>query len=187
MTDTASRDQDLIRKLTEIVHANLGNEAFGVHELAKASGMSLYRLSRVLHTINRKTVNQFIREVRLVRAHEMLLIEACTVSEAAYRTGFGSPAYFNKCFHEFYGYPPGKLKKGDQNSPEPVIQKDFRNIIRPGKISGNAGMINYARILFLILFVLTTVYFINGRVRPCEKKRLPAYADTRVSLVVMPF
>jgi len=34
-----------------------------------------------------------------------------TASEVAYRTGFGSPAYFSKCYHEYYGYPPGEEKK----------------------------------------------------------------------------
>jgi hypothetical protein len=31
------------------------------------------------------------------------------VAEIAYRVGFGSPAYFNKCFRDCYGYPPGEV------------------------------------------------------------------------------
>jgi AraC-like DNA-binding protein len=41
---------------------------------------------------------------------ELLKQKNITASEVAYRTGFGSPAYFNTCFHEYYGYPPGGTK-----------------------------------------------------------------------------
>ena len=111
MTENLSTDQILIRKLTEIVLANLENENFGVKELANESGMSHYRLNRRLHSISNKTINQFISETRLQKALEMLQNEELTAAEVAYKVGFSSPAYFNTCFHEFFGYPPGKVKK----------------------------------------------------------------------------
>ena len=111
MTDSSSIDQVFIRKLTDIVLANLGNADFGVKELAHESGISLYRLNRRLRSINRKTTRQFIQELRLQKALEMLQNEEFNVSEIAYRAGFSSPSYFNSCFHEFFGYPPGKVKK----------------------------------------------------------------------------
>lgn len=111
MVEAIITDQIFINKLTEIILANLGNEKFGVKELAQESGMSLYRMSRKLHSINKKTVNQFIREVRLQKALEMLKNEEYTGSEVAYKTGFGSPAYFSKCFHDFFGYTPGEVRE----------------------------------------------------------------------------
>jgi tetratricopeptide (TPR) repeat protein len=187
MTDATSRDQLFIGKLTEIIHANLGNEAFGVNELAKASGMSLYKLGRKLQSINRKTVNQFIREVRLEKALEMLLREDYTVSEVAYRTGFGSPAYFNRCFHEYFGHSPGKIKKGDLGNLEPDILNKLNGNNKPEKISERLNLINYAGFLFIILVIMTVVYFINNRIQMAEKNKELASADSRVSIVVMPF
>ncbi len=122
MTDSSSIDQVFIRKLTDIVLANLGNANFGVKELAHESGISLYRLNRRLRSINRKTTRQFIQELRLQKALEMLQNEECNVSEIAYRAGFSSPSYFNSCFHEFFGYPPGKVKK---RRPEPREENIF--------------------------------------------------------------
>jgi TolB-like protein len=46
----------------------------------------------------------------------MLLQNLGTVSEISYRVGFGSPSYFNKCFHEYYGYPPGEVRKTESIS-----------------------------------------------------------------------
>lgn len=125
MTDSSSIDKVFIRKLTGIVLANLENADFGVKELAHESGISPYRLNRRLHSTNRKTTRQFIRELRLQKALEMLQNEECNVSEISYRAGFNSPSYFNSCFHEYFGYPPGKVKKrmveaGEQNITVPV-------------------------------------------------------------------
>ena len=121
MTEPPLIDQIFLRKLTEIIIANLENTTFGVKELAHESGMSLYRLNRRIHSINGKTTRQFIQELRLLKALEMLQNEEFAVSEIAYKTGFNSPSYFNSCFHEFFGYPPGKVKKRRPESREEDI------------------------------------------------------------------
>src|SRR5512133_1898151 len=110
MADHIMKDENLLACLTDIILANLGNENFGVNDLAQQAGMSHYVLSRKLHAVSGKTINQLIREVRLNKAHEILQNENITAAEVAYRTGFGSPTYFNTCFNEFFGYPPGKMK-----------------------------------------------------------------------------
>jgi AraC-like DNA-binding protein len=106
-----ANDKVFISKLTEITLANLGDENFGVNELAHELGVSHHFLRRQLHEITNKTINQFIRETRLQKALEMLQNGKVTSSDVAYKVGFSSPAYFNTCFHEFFGYPPGKVKK----------------------------------------------------------------------------
>ncbi|MDP2335854.1 MAG: AraC family transcriptional regulator [Bacteroidota bacterium] len=95
MNDQSSIDHAFTRKLTEIIRANLENENFGVKELARETGMSRFNLNRKLHFISRKTINQFIREVRLERAMEMLRQESVTASEVSNEVGFSSPAYFS--------------------------------------------------------------------------------------------
>jgi len=119
MSDLSGKDQLFIRKISEIIHANLGNESFGVKELAHESGISQYTLSRRLYSISGKNINQYIRETRLHKALEMLQNEEVTASEVAYKVGFSSPTYFNTCFSEFFGFPPGKIKKsGSGNNHE---------------------------------------------------------------------
>jgi TolB-like protein/AraC-like DNA-binding protein/Tfp pilus assembly protein PilF len=105
-----SSDTDFIAKITEITLQNLGNENFGVNELAKVAEVNHTYLSQRLHKITNKSVSRFISEVRLEKAAEMLRNEEVTAAEAAYKVGFGSATYFNKCFHDFYGYPPGEVK-----------------------------------------------------------------------------
>ena len=111
MDEPLSLDQAFIKKLTEIILANLGNEHFGVEEISRLAGMSHTTIHRKLRSYTHLSLSQFIREVRLQKANEMLQQNLGTVSEISYRVGFGSPTYFNKCFHEYYGYPPGDVKK----------------------------------------------------------------------------
>jgi TolB-like protein/AraC-like DNA-binding protein len=119
MNDFTSMDHTFTRKLTDIILANLENESFGVKALARETGMSSFTLNRKLQVISRKTINQYIREVRLNRAMEILQQEPVNASEAGFKVGFGSPAYFSTCFSDYFGYPPGMVKKrGLNNSGE---------------------------------------------------------------------
>lgn len=104
-------NQIFLQRLTEITEENLTNEHFNVNDLASAMNMSHTKLYRKLKSLSHQTISQFIREIRLRKAQEILLKEDVTASEIAYRTGFGSPTYFNKCFHEYYGYSPLEFKK----------------------------------------------------------------------------
>lgn len=122
MNDQSSIDYAFVRKLTEIIHANLENENFGVKELARETGMSRFNLNRKLHFICHKTINQFIREVRLIRAMNLLLINSTTASEVAFKVGFSSPAYFSSCFSEYFGYPPGEVKKRGLNGSGEIME-----------------------------------------------------------------
>ncbi|MBN2665558.1 MAG: helix-turn-helix domain-containing protein [Bacteroidales bacterium] len=111
MTQPLSSDQAFIEKLTSIVTAQLANENFGVEDLAKMAGMSHATIHRKIKSIRNQNISQFIREIRLQKAMEMLQRGEGTIAEVAFRSGFGSPTYFIKCFHEQYGIPPGDFRK----------------------------------------------------------------------------
>ena len=128
MTRSAAGDRELIKRLTEIVHANLGNEQFGVEAFAGKAGLSRSYLHRRLNAIGHKSISNFIRTVRLERALSLLQEGESPVSEIAYRVGFGSPTYFNHCFHEHFGFPPGEVKKRGLIITEQVSGPDNLNV-----------------------------------------------------------
>ena len=128
MNDDLNKDQKFVGMLTEIILNNLENENFGVTDLARQAGMSHFVLSRRLHSVTGKTIIQFIRETRLKKALELLKGGDITAAEVAYKTGFGSPTYFNTCFNEYFGYPPGSVKKGElKNKNESKVFPDINN------------------------------------------------------------
>jgi len=110
-------ENDFLNRITEIIEENLSDERFGVSELAREAGMSRSNLLRRIQKLTDLSVSQFIRQVRLKNAMEMLKTESLNVSEVSYRVGFSSTSYFIKCFREHYGYPPGEVGKDTFNSP----------------------------------------------------------------------
>ena len=106
-----SDEQQYIDKLTEIIEEHLSDASFGVAELAREIGISRSSFHRRLKAIARQSISQFIRETRLKRAMELLQLQEGSVAEVAYGVGFGSTTYFSKCFHDYYGYPPGEVNK----------------------------------------------------------------------------
>ena len=111
MTDAQSADHLFIARLTGIVLANISREDFDVEELAREAHMSRSAIHRRLRYLGKRNASHFIREIRLQKAQGMLRDGFMTASEVAFRVGFGSPAYFSKCFHEYFGYPPGEEKR----------------------------------------------------------------------------
>src|SRR5512133_769270 len=111
MEEHHSIDQAFISKLTGIVIANLTDDNFNVEKLAKKAGISRITLYRRVRSIKRQNISQFIRGIRLQRAMEILQNHEGSVADIAFRVGFGSPTYFIKCFHDYYGYPPGEVRK----------------------------------------------------------------------------
>jgi TolB-like protein/AraC-like DNA-binding protein/Tfp pilus assembly protein PilF len=160
MSEHPVKDQIFISKLTGIILENLRNENFSVKELVLEAGISHYSLNQRLHEITNKTIKQFIREVRLQRALEMLQNENVSISDVAFKVGFGSPAYFNTCFHKFFGFPPGAVKKGDFVKTEEtdsvhVRQKQKKNALRTFFLL-SSGILVLAVSAYLIYVVFFT-------------------------------
>jgi AraC-like DNA-binding protein/TolB-like protein/Tfp pilus assembly protein PilF len=117
MNSVSSSESEFITKLTQIVEANLTNPQFGVSMLARELGMSRSNLHRKVNEITKITVSQFINQVRLHQAIEILRHSSNTVSEVAHQTGFSNTSYFIRKFHEYYGYTPGEVgnRENDEN------------------------------------------------------------------------
>ena len=112
-----SVDENFLEKIVLVVEKNMGDDQFGVEQLALAIGMSRSQLHRKLKALLGQAPNQFIRAFRLQRAHDLLKQNAATSSEIAYQVGFGSPSYFTKCFHEQYGYTPSEIHNQSPDFP----------------------------------------------------------------------
>jgi len=159
MDSEQSMDQAFIKKLNDLIDLNFGNERFGVKALARKLGMSRSNLHRKLQTIKGKSTSQFICEYRLKKAMAMLQNNVATASEIAYKVGFSSPSYFNKCFHKYYGYPPGEAKfKGIKPSYQ---EDDSTPIIKTDKSPKNFQLRRIALVVVVaIIFVLAISYVI---------------------------
>ena len=169
MPDSHSPDADFRSKITGIILENISNEQFGVSELADALNMSRSNLLRKLKKQTGLSVSQFIRQVRLERALEILRDGNATVSEISWQVGFSSTSYFIKCFREIYGYPPGEFSKQEMSSDD-----EEKPVVSDGK-KRRMGIL-----VAVILIVLAGILWIF--LKPTAKS-----AATDKSIAVLPF
>ena len=118
MLDPNSSPKSFSEEAEALVLANIEDENFGVSELAEAMHMSRSNLLRKIKKSTRVSASQFIRQVRLKKAMEILGEKSLTISEVSFQVGFASTSYFTKCFREYYGYPPGEVGKQTNVSSE---------------------------------------------------------------------
>src|SRR5664280_2144385 len=182
MADPLTNHQIFISRLTEIVLGNLRNDNFSVKKLAREVNMSHYGLSRKLYLITGKKVNQFINEVRLKKALELLQSEDTTASEVAYNLGFSSPSYFNKCFHEYFGYPPGKVIRTEFVAPDNKVEGSkypesilARNILK-------RYLLTFPGILLTLVVLLMIGFLVFKKI-----KTTPDLTDNKITIAVLPF
>ena len=136
MQENNFKKNDFLGSITQIIQENIADERFGVSELAAAINMSRSNLLRKIKKLTGLSVSQFIRQVRLEEAMEMLRQENLTVSEVSYAVGFGSTSYFIKCFGDHYGYPPGEVTNTDfdQNKDVQLEEPTKQKRADPGSI-----------------------------------------------------
>lgn len=93
-------------RVREILSARLGDPP-SLDELGRLVGCSPFYLSRQFSQATGMTIQQFLRQVRLERAAELLRAGKCNVTEAALEVGYSSLSHFTVAFRETYGCCPG--------------------------------------------------------------------------------
>jgi len=74
-----------------------------LEDIGRAVGCSLFHLSRTFSTATGMTILQYIRQLRMERAAELLRSGNFNVSEAALEGGYWSLSHFSQAFHETFG------------------------------------------------------------------------------------
>ncbi|MGC3958068.1 MAG: helix-turn-helix domain-containing protein [Verrucomicrobiota bacterium] len=108
---TNHADAQFLRRVVDVVQANLSDYEFDVETLARKLSVSRRQLFRKFKAIANTTPNAFIRDIRLKRAAHLLHDSNLTVSEIIYMVGFSDPKYFRTVFKEQFGVLPGEFTK----------------------------------------------------------------------------
>ncbi|MHA1593039.1 MAG: ATP-binding protein, partial [Candidatus Heimdallarchaeaceae archaeon] len=102
-------DLKFINGLIEVIELHISDEEFSIEDLGRETVMSRSQIHRKLKALTGKSPSQYIRSIRLAKAKKYIEEQQGNISEIAYSVGFGSPAYFTRCFKAEYGYPPSDL------------------------------------------------------------------------------
>jgi len=103
-----SKEEDFSYTLKRHLEEQLSNSNLSLEDIARALGVSTSTLQKKIKQKFNKSVSQFIREFRLKRAHDLIVLSNCSLKEIAFKTGFNSLSYFSISYKKFYGISPSE-------------------------------------------------------------------------------
>jgi DNA-binding response OmpR family regulator len=106
---TSKLDDDFIRKVLTFIEENMTDSDLNVDQLANCVSLSKVQTYRKVKAISGLSIVEFIRTVRLKKASHLILENRLNFSEIAFSTGFSTPSYFSKCFHDHFGKTPSEF------------------------------------------------------------------------------
>ncbi len=102
-----AHEEQLLRDAEKLVLEKMKDPEFSVGAMAKSLGYSQRHLSRVFGKLAGLTPVQFVLELRLQRARQLLEgRNAASVAEVRYEIGIESASYFTRKFTERFGKKP---------------------------------------------------------------------------------
>lgn len=110
---TTTLDNDFIQKTLNFIHENISKTDLSVEVLASKVFLSRSQLYRKIKTLTGVSVNEFIRNVRLEKANELLQLGDGNINEISAKVGFLSPSYFTRCYKAKYGHLPTQMDKDE--------------------------------------------------------------------------
>ncbi|PKP48989.1 MAG: AraC family transcriptional regulator [Bacteroidetes bacterium HGW-Bacteroidetes-1] len=99
---------------TQIIDAHIFSD-LSLENLALLTKLSLSTFKREFKRIYKDSPANYIRNKRLEKAAELLVISTERITDIAYDTGFNDLAHFSKCFQEKYGASPSAFRLNQIN------------------------------------------------------------------------
>lgn len=105
-----STEERFLQKAIKIIMARMIDSNFNGDILASELNISRMGLHRKIKALTDCSTGEFIRNVRLKKACELLQDPRKNISEVCYEVGFNSPSYFSTCFMEMFKMTPSEYK-----------------------------------------------------------------------------
>ncbi|MDO6817567.1 AraC family transcriptional regulator [Zobellia sp. 1_MG-2023] len=104
-----TREMEAVKDISDFVH-NYPERQLSISELCRKSGLSPCKLQEGFKLMHGTTVTDYIREVRIAKAEELIKNTDLNISEVVYSIGFTSRSYFSKIFRNKYNCSPKQYK-----------------------------------------------------------------------------
>jgi len=108
---TNKLDDEFMQRVMAFIDKNLTDSDLSVDQLAHCVSLSKVQTYRKVKAISGLSIVEFIRTVRLKKAAQLIVEGSLNFSEIAFDTGFSTPSYFTKCFHDHFGKTPSEFAK----------------------------------------------------------------------------
>jgi len=109
-------DDKFVKKVVNIIEANISNPDFSVEVLSEEIGMSTTHLYRKLKSLTHFSAKDIIRKYRIKKASLLLKNKEGNISEIMYEVGFSNLSYFAKCFKTEFGLSPKEYQQRESRN-----------------------------------------------------------------------
>lgn len=116
--DIKTPDDRLLERIVKVLNDNIGNPSLTVEDVAFEVGISRVHLHRKLKELTNQTSRDFIRNMRLKKAADMLSEKKHSIAELSDAVGFSNPATFSTSFKELFGVSPSEYRSAIEKQQE---------------------------------------------------------------------
>lgn len=114
LPELSAEDIKCVRYAKEVLDKNLANPPT-IKLLSKDIGLNEYKLKKGFKELFGISVHAYVIEKKLELAKNLLDESKISVSEAAFRAGYGNSSHFAAAFRKHYGTNPGEYLRGIKN------------------------------------------------------------------------
>lgn len=105
-----SADEQFIHRVMQYMEEHIDDASLNLSSFTAAMNMGRTAFTGKMKALLGFSPMDFVTDMRMKRAAQLLGSREFTVSEVAYKTGFNNPKYFSTCFKKYYGYRPSEFK-----------------------------------------------------------------------------
>ncbi|HHX31931.1 MAG TPA: helix-turn-helix transcriptional regulator, partial [Bacteroidales bacterium] len=105
-----SKDLEFIQSINSFIEKHLGNKDFVIEDIANEVGMSRSVFFKKLKGLTGLAPIEYVRDISLQHAAEILEKSDYTVKEVAFMVGINDAKYFSKCFKKKYNITPSEYR-----------------------------------------------------------------------------
>ncbi len=113
-----SPDERLMQRVLKVINERLSDTSLTGEKVAEEVGLSRVHLYRKLKELTNQSPRNYIRNIRLIKAAELLSQKKMSIAEVAYSVGFSSPDNFSSLFKEMYGVSPKEYNEQHYSQQE---------------------------------------------------------------------
>ena len=110
-TDDPILGDAFLAKLLDVMEKQMDNNTLTVDELVEEMGMGRTVFFNKLKSMTGLSPVEFIREMRIKRAAQLLEERQYNITEVTYMVGMNDSRYFSKCFKNTYGITPSEYRR----------------------------------------------------------------------------
>lgn len=108
--EVKGNDEILMERVMKVTEKHISDPDFNVEQLSVEAGISRAHLHRKMKDATGVTPSDFIRNIRLKRASQLLRKPDIEITQIAYMVGYNSQPHFSTVFKKFTGYTPSEYR-----------------------------------------------------------------------------